>query len=64
MAQGSFIDGVMETGQECVMVDLEEDENGVKIPVIERSNSHSDHVHRFKCTRFLLSEYCKSNFDG
>ena len=53
MAKGSFIDGVMETGQECVMVDLEEDENGVKIPVIERSNSHSDHVHRFKLTRFL-----------
>ena len=42
---GTFSNGVMVCGQACQMVDLEEDDHGVKIPVLVRSNLHSDHVH-------------------
>jgi len=44
--QGSFANGVMEAGQESELIDLDEDEYGVKIPVIEKSKFHSDQVHR------------------
>merc|ERR1719323_2200388 len=42
---GSFSAGLMVEGVEHVMVDLKEDEHGVKIPVLEKVLG-SDHVHK------------------
>ena len=36
----------MESGREARLAGLEEDENGVKIPVLGPSEEESDHLHR------------------
>ena len=36
----------MESGREARLTGLEEDEHGVKIPVLGRSEEESDHLHR------------------
>ena len=36
----------MEAGREARLTGLEEDEHGVKIPVLGRSEEESDHLHR------------------
>ena len=43
---GRFTRGEMEAGTEARLIGLEEDETGVKIPVLERTEVESDHMHR------------------
>ena len=43
---GKFTRGEMVAGREARLTGLEEDEHGVKIPVLERREEDSDHLHR------------------
>ena len=42
----------MEAGREARLTGLEEDEHGVKIPVLRRTEEDSDHVHRRQIGQF------------
>ena len=49
---GKFTRGEMEAGREARLTGLEEDEHGVKIPVLRRTDEDSDHVHRRQIGQF------------
>ena len=49
---GKFIRGEMETGLEARLTGLKEDEHGVKIPVLRRTEEDRDHVHRRQIGQF------------
>ena len=43
---GKFNKGEMEAGQEARLTGLEEDEHGVKIPILRKTEEDSEHLHR------------------
>ena len=55
---GKFTRGEMESGREARLTGLEEDEHGVKIPVL-RSSEESDHLHRRQIGQYNF--ICKGN---